>query len=445
MALARSTLLSALSGIVGGSEVAMTKNGMVVKNRKPSRSMLSPNEQRAKLAFLQSARAWTALTHEQVQQFNAYANTHPVTNRLGESKCISGRAWFMKLRVPASEDYDPFTETTPPSITTLPVHTVIMNIFKGGPYWLVPFRDADGATNLVRTLWIARFQSRTTSHKPQRWIPINTRLWAGAPISIYDDLIAANVELVEGENIAFKYVCRGADMWPSIPTVYWTTVQPQLRLWYKCEDDRATSAVWDMTLQDNATFIDPTGNPNTNAHTVPGHINKALYFDGVDDTVSIPAEAHYPTMAANQPFTLAIWWKADNPNPAFSKHFLSNFHENDVGIAFATIGGFYRTSLMARIGGLSTNLIKEWPTPVDTEWHHFAMTRSGTTIVFYMDGVPDTPHTYELYSCRLSKDDYILTIGSRYNFDKWAPGTAEDCRLYSRALNPVEIAALAAM
>ena len=445
MAKAISPLFSSISGNLGGIEVAMTSNGMILKRRKPPRSMHSRNEIAARLGFAKNSIRWNALTASQVRAFDAYAANHPASILSPSSKPSTGRAAFLRLRVPTGPDYDPFVEVLPPTVQTLPIHTIIATIFEGGPYWLFTFTDMPATDNMVQSLWVARFQSRTETHKPQRWLPIDTVLYDGADSDFYSHFTAARVELVAGEHIALKYVLRAPDHWPSQARTFWITVQERIHTLLKCDDDNAFSHVVDNTFQHNATLVDPTGSDHTQDHSVPGHIGNALYLDGVDDSIIISAAKHYPVMAAGTDFTVALWWKCDSPGPATALHFLSNYLNTSEGLLFYTQTDLFKTAARVPDGGGVKTFAVVWPGAVDNDWHHWCFKRKGTVWTFYKDGIPSITDDDPLNAQALADPARVLAIGSKFNTGNYAPGTADEFRLYDYALSDPQIAALAAM
>jgi len=445
MAIGKPSILSGISGNIGSVEYSMTRRGMVMKPAKPSKRMDSPREMKARTDMARHAALWRSLDEDQVRSWDAYAAAHPVTNRLGDVTYLSGRSFFAKLRMPVSDAYDPFVEVVPPLESTLPIFEDIGILWFGGPYWFLTFTDAPDDDNLVWMLWIARFQSRTTTHKSKSWISIPPALRKPLVLDQYDIFKSAGVELCDGEHVAVRHRLRAPDLWPSNDYIRFQTVQPRIHLWYTCDDNLPTNVVLNSKWQDNAYFVDPGGSPNTLAHSVAGHIGLALYFDGIDDSIIITPANHYDVMAAGTDFTIAIWWKCDSPNPAESLHFVSNYLKTVNGVIFYTLGDKHFIAARVPDGGGVHTLEAEWPEAVDSNWHHWAFSRRGTTLTAYKDGVAAASDTHVLNSQALADPARNLAIGSKYNTGNWAPGTADDFRLYDYALNGAQIAALAAM
>src|SRR4029079_18477748 len=73
----------------------------------------------------------------------------------------------------------------------------------------------------------------------------------------------------------------------------------------------------------------------------------------------------------------------------------------------------------------------------DTNLHHLAVTKSGSTVVFYIDGVPHPATPYEP-GFTFSSDAYIGGLNNNYTF----LGTVDELGFYSRALAASEVQAI---
>jgi len=445
MAKARSTLFAAISGNAGGTEFATTKSGIQIKNRKPTKKMNSPREITARRVFDEWAKKWTALDPAFKQAFNAYAANHPQTDSVGNTRYLSGRNWFLKLRVPLGDDWAPFDEAVPCMMTTDYYFSAYLDLWAGGPYTMAFFNAETDCGNNVETIWIARFQSSTTSHQPKTWIPVGSFIRFPGNTSYYDRFIAAGIELCPGEHVAIKVVQRVPYKWPCAPFIAWATVQPYMAAWWKMNDDTITIAVADAKNVNLGYIVDPTGNPASNFHSVAGHIDKALYMDGVDDYIVLPDAIIHPTLAAGTDFTIAMWWKPDSPDPLLGKDFLANYTPGTYGILLNTYDSHFYMTTLTRDGGDSHIFSVESPDHHSNTWFHLAVVRKGTTITFYLEGASIGEDTHAMNSLSLADPAKHMTIGARQVPSKWSPGAVDDFRLYAHALRPDEIAALAAM
>ena len=68
----------------------------------------------------------------------------------------------------------------------------------------------------------------------------------------------------------------------------------------------------------------------------------------------------------------------------------------------------------------------------DTNWHHIAVTKSGTTVIFYLDGTAGSPITYSS----------VFTFTTNLFVDGGLPGLTDEIEFFNRALSASEIQAI---
>jgi hypothetical protein len=208
-------------------------------------------------------------------------------------------------------------------------------------------------------------------------------------------------------------------------------------------DNRPSPKVYDTRQIFNQTFSDPTGNPNTSAHSVSGPSTLALSFDGVDDYIALTPTSHQSYLALNTDFTLALWWGNVSPPPAATKHFASNYLAATNGIALAVTPTYTSISLLLRWSGGSRAIVYASPGAPDSAWHHYAITREGLTIIYYIDGSLVKTDSNANNNLALFTSEQNFTLGCQWNLTKVAHGNMADFRIYDRALSITEIIALA--
>jgi len=189
------------------------------------------------------------------------------------------------------------------------------------------------------------------------------------------------------------------------------------------KDCGATYCVDKSTGGNTGTFVG-------NVHSVTGKLGQAMYFDGIDDGVLIGTS---PAIDAGD-FTLSAWIKTrstasaggvitndSNGNGIISLRVVS-------GNAFGQVRTISNTGLTS-ITGTKVN---------DGNWHQIALTKSGTSVVLYRDGVSDGSGT--TVAGDLQASDWYLGIrdGLAHDFE----GVIDDARIYDRALSGAEIATL---
>jgi hypothetical protein len=189
-------------------------------------------------------------------------------------------------------------------------------------------------------------------------------------------------------------------------------------------------------------FLDPAGNPNTTAHSVPGpHGQTALAFDGVDDRIDFGPTLLGDIVAANRDFTLSFWYKSADPG-ATSKTFLRragaytephtrNYVSNGrISWEVAWAGG--SASLSSATGMLNG------------QWRHVVCRRQGQILTLWGDGAVQQTRTHADYVNSLFCSSWSSrAIGQTYgtNLSDW-PFAMADLRVYDRAIRDEEIVAL---
>lgn len=170
-----------------------------------------------------------------------------------------------------------------------------------------------------------------------------------------------------------------------------------------------------------------------------GKINNTYYFDGVDDSITVPS---FSSFKLGGEITVALWYQADDlqERPILSwvsgtskgVHILSGskiaaWNNKGTGVNFVD------TSLASHIVSA--------PDPTGGQWHHLAVTYSQTTQegALYIDGLPVQ---------KLNLGSFTpLTAGSLYLgrdpvSGKSFLGNLDDVRIYKKALSPAEIRAV---
>ena len=139
-------------------------------------------------------------------------------------------------------------------------------------------------------------------------------------------------------------------------------------------------------------------------------------------------------------YTIAAWVQLREA-PA-SRYLVLSGRGGSCGWAFYTNWEGQRLALVLsgdtrRVGFLSDVLV-----PADGAWHHAAVTRTGKTIAFFIDGTPAGDDETSLEACA---DIISLAIGGLAADDPRGDsfvGGLRDLRLYERALSASEIESL---
>ncbi len=167
------------------------------------------------------------------------------------------------------------------------------------------------------------------------------------------------------------------------------------------------------------------------AQTLTG--GNVLSVDGSGDYITGPTLPNFGT----GDFTVEAWIKTSGGT------IFSNRNTDSYG-SFITFSAGAQLGVEICEDGSGT----DYATPAGTasvsnnQWHHVAMTRSGTTIKFYVDGVLDNTVTTGLANIVTSEVMYVGARGGGYfGVVDYFTGTIDDLRIWSVARTAVEISA----
>lgn len=125
-------------------------------------------------------------------------------------------------------------------------------------------------------------------------------------------------------------------------------------------------------------------------------------FDGVDDYVDSDSVLSIGT----NDVSLSVWFYTDS---VASQRTLVSFSDNSTEILKVFHDTTGHLNFYARTGGAG-GADRQIKASVSTgEWHHLVMTRSGTTITFYVDNVSEYSDTHADFATSL---DYVFRLGS---------------------------------
>jgi hypothetical protein len=110
-------------------------------------------------------------------------------------------------------------------------------------------------------------------------------------------------------------------------------------------------------------------------------LESGLVFDGIDDRATIPNS--YNLAAGN--FTVEAWVQLSSTNSGLVT-ILSDRTSATSGLLFTVYNG---TSLLLQPQGVPNLVSSTFTSIYDNACHHVAVTRSGSTITFYLDGVSE--------------------------------------------------------
>jgi len=169
------------------------------------------------------------------------------------------------------------------------------------------------------------------------------------------------------------------------------------------------------TLQDNITFV-------------PGMVGQAFSSNppspGGDVLIGNPANLQLST------FTFDAWVRL---NPAtLTGSGVAVISYGSGGYGFGVSGPSQCATGQLFLTEVGTSHVCSTVAISDTNWHHVAVTKSGSTVIFYLDGVADAPQTYNpLFSFTTN----AVIAGS----DQSDPVLFDEIEVFNRALSQSEI------
>ena len=195
---------------------------------------------------------------------------------------------------------------------------------------------------------------------------------------------------------------------------------PSLIGWWKLDETSGTVAHdasgrgKDGTLQGEPTWV-------------PGRIDGALLFDGEDDYVEIGSVG----ISGTDRRTMAGWARASTTEIAEETGVFGFLPDGSTDGTYYSVevddAGNYVASAHGWAGIFG---------PVDTEWHHFAVTYEGDEGRWYFDG-----QLIDVSTGELGTIDQVR-IGGNLDVAKYFAGLVDDVRIYNRALTETEIMSL---
>ena len=193
---------------------------------------------------------------------------------------------------------------------------------------------------------------------------------------------------------------------------------------YGFEDGTGTVAK-DQMAAGNGTLVGGA------AWTTAGRFGKALSFDGVDDSVTVP---HSSALNLGSGLTVEAWVK-----PSALDSWRSVVQKERTGAA--AYGLFANTDLAHPAARVFTTNSIEAPAAsplLTTTWTHLAMTWDGATLKLFVDGAEVSAQPAP---APLVTSSGVLRIGGNGVGGEWFSGLIDEVRIFSRPLSAGEIAA----
>jgi len=168
-----------------------------------------------------------------------------------------------------------------------------------------------------------------------------------------------------------------------------------------------------------------------------GFVGKTFIGDGDEDAVFVGTNANLHL----QDFSIEGWIRRSSAS-------VISFNGNGGGEIFAVgeggygMGFYLRPNAVLAVGKLQVNEAIAPVSITDTNWHHVAVTKTGTTVIFYVDGVSYPVAAYNSGGFVYTNSNGSYIGGWRNpggNIDNSFYGAIDELAVYSRALSPGEI------
>jgi hypothetical protein len=195
------------------------------------------------------------------------------------------------------------------------------------------------------------------------------------------------------------------------------------------------STVYDYSGGGNDGSITGTINWNTD----DAAYGKCLEFPTAKDSarVTVPHDTAYSFTTGD--FSVSFWWRDDAQDPNKNLRLVSKGVFNDTG--WEIFGGKDAIVLRTYPGGGTSATSKTEQLPMDKLLHHIVVTRSGTTVNFYIDGVYCVNEGEDAVDCAANTG--TLRVGNYQGSNRYTPdGIMDELRIYDRVLSAGEIKAL---
>jgi hypothetical protein len=249
-------------------------------------------------------------------------------------------------------------------------------------------------------------------------------------------LLSLFLSFVLGESFAYSQCAPLAPAAPSSLTLTAASTTVSTPTSTPTVNGSGLVAYWKFDDGNGTTACDSSGNGNSGTLIngplwTTGTVGKALYFDGVDDNVTVPASN---SLNLTNSFTLSAWV---NPASTFNdfrsivakngSYFL--YASSPIGYCDNSFGPFG----YAQVTPLVT-VCQPSPLALNT-WTHLALTYNGSTLTIYRNGLAVATASA---SGALIATNGTLQIGAS-QFGEYFKGFIDEVRVYNRALNSTDI------
>ena len=204
-------------------------------------------------------------------------------------------------------------------------------------------------------------------------------------------------------------------------------------------------AHWKLDERNGTKTADSAGNKHGSLENgvawTTGVSGAAVYLDGVNGYIDLPR-----LDLTGSTITLSAWVRNSSFATGVSQRFVSKAADSTEDGTYWMLGqandGQNRLQFRLKSGGVTTTLIASaGDLPLNT-WYHASATYDGSTMRLYLNGA-QVGSVAKSGSISRSSGRVSVEIGRSPESSNYLRGAIDDVRIYSSALTPAEIAALA--
>jgi len=215
-------------------------------------------------------------------------------------------------------------------------------------------------------------------------------------------------------------------------------LDPDLLGWWKLDEGSGNSAI-DWSGHENhgeILYLDGGLGDDGNVWMDDPDKGMVLTFNGNDQTGAVVKAGKIPALSATDSFTWAFWAKQEGDGTGEFETILGN---RDVGVDYPRFIMFTPTKFEYFVNTgeyvVDHGAVKglDYPDLQDGVWTHHAITKDGTTLTYYRNGIETRKAT-----TLVEQGENALYIGGDLVSGRWS-GSMYNVRIYNRALSVEEL------
>jgi len=216
-------LVSAISGNIGGTNFAITRQGIIARrpSKQPNKHTVHQQMQRTRFSFLKNT--WPTLSADQRKSWNAAALSTSFTNRLGLKKLISGANLFMMYNAQIGRPADFLALDAPTPIRTTSTNYLTHDFEDDPPRYRI-FLNPTSTFVGQRIFFAARSMTSNPRTSFRNWRFIRSSSALGREYVLTTQIVATLGTLLLGEYVGLAYVAWEIGKLPAIKTFSSTQV-----------------------------------------------------------------------------------------------------------------------------------------------------------------------------------------------------------------------------